>query len=265
MSLVQITPFNVGLLSADLSNWFGLARTHPYAGRQESLPMQFYLIRLAGRVALVDAPAYEFPGDDSMLLPEYKGRSAAGLLAEIGIAPEAVTDVIITHPHLDHTLGLARPVDEPLTPVFARARHYLGARDWDSGKMEDVERRPFEVLERAGLLSLVERETDLGDGLTILPAPGETPGHQVLWLKAGDMQAYFVGDLFHHPLEFEDAGSHPIWAEAQTLDASKRMLAERAASSGARIYFTHIRGVCYVEYGPAGGAAPYRFRLEQEK
>src|SRR5688572_7073881 len=176
MTPPEITSFNIGMLSADLAHWFGLTDAHPYAGRTDRLFMQCYLISLPGRLVLVDAPAYEFPGDDSMLLPEYKGRSAAGLLAESGIAADAITDVIITHPHLDHTLGLAVPVDDPSMPVFPKARHYLGAKDWDPANTEQVERRPLEVLQQAGLLTLVEGELDLGDGLTIVPAPGETPG-----------------------------------------------------------------------------------------
>jgi glyoxylase-like metal-dependent hydrolase (beta-lactamase superfamily II) len=260
----EITAFNIGMLPADLSNWFGLAAAHPYSGHSQNLPMQCYLIRLPGRIVLVDAPAYEFPGDTSMLLPAYRGRSAASLLAESGIAPEEVTDVVITHPHLDHTLGLARPVGNPSEVVFPNARHYLGARDWDPEKMEEAERQPLEILQDAGLLTLVDGQLDLGDGLTIIPAPGETPGHQILWLKdARDGDAYFVGDLFHHVLEFEQLGEHhPIWADAKAMEASKLMLAERAASTNAQIFFTHIEGPCRVE---RDGNLPgrYHFTVEQ--
>ena len=266
MNSPEITVFNIGLLPADLSKWFGLAAAHPYSGRADNLPMQCYLIRLPGRLVLVDAPAYEFPGDDSMLIPEYKGRSAASLLTASGISPDEITDVIITHPHLDHTLGLSRPVGDPLEPVFPNARHYLGARDWDPEKMEEAERLPLEVLQQAGLLTLVDGPTDLGDGLTLLPAPGETPGHQILWLKGGQEMgdAYFVGDLFHHTFEFDELGRHPVWADAQALEASKLMLAERAASSDARIFFTHIKGACRVE---RKGSQPglYHFTVEQER
>ena len=247
-SLPSITPFNIGLLPADLSGWFGLPDGHPYAGRTEKLPMQCYLIALPRRSILVDAPAYEFPGDNSMLLPEFIGRSAAGLLAAAGTPSEAITDVVITHAHLDHTVGLARPVKKPSTPVFPNARHYLSIKDWENlPNMEAVERRPLQVLERAGLLEFVEGKRDLGDGLTLIPAPGETPGHQLLWLKSDQGEACFAGDLFHHALEFDEPDRHPIWAKAEDIQVSKTMLAERAAASGARVFFTHIKGGCRVE------------------
>lgn len=247
MSSPTIIPFNIGLLPADLTHWFGLPDGHPYAGRVENLPIQCYLINLPGRCILVDAPSYEFPGDDSMLLPEFKGRTIAKLLAETGTPPAAITDVVITHPHLDHTLGLVYP-GEPAAPVFPNARHYLSTKDWENlGNMEEVERRPLEVVQQAGLLTLVEGELNLGDGLTLLPATGETPGHQVLRLKDKERETYFVADLFHHPLEFEETGRHPIWADGPVMQASQFMLAQRAAESGAQVFFTHIEGAYCVE------------------
>ena len=247
MPALDITPLNIGIIPADLAEWFGLPPGHPQAGRKQPLPIRCYLIRLHGRMLLVDAPAYEFPGDDSMLLPEYKGRSAAGLLAEIGVPAGAVTDVVITHPHLDHTLGLIHPVESPSLVTFPNARHYLSAKDWESlPNLEEVERRPVEAVQRAGLLTLVDGPLDLGDGLTLLPAPGETPGHQILRLKDEQGEAYFVGDLFHHLLELGE-DYHPVWAETQAIQASKFMLTQAAAESGARVFFAHIDGFCRVE------------------
>jgi len=252
-ALPTITPFNIGLLPADLAGWFALPDGHPYAGRVEKLPMQCYLIALPRRTVLVDAPAYEFPGDNSMLLPEFIGRSTASLLAAAGTPSEAITDVVITHPHLDHTVGLVRPVKKPTTPVFPNARHYLNIKDWENlSNMEEIERRPLQVLERAGLLELVEGKYDLGNDLALIPTPGETPGHQLLWLKSDQNEACFAGDLFHHPLEFEEPNRHPIWANAEEIQASKMILAERAAASDARVFFTHIKGACRVEHNKSG-------------
>jgi glyoxylase-like metal-dependent hydrolase (beta-lactamase superfamily II) len=93
----------------------------------------------------------------------------------------------------------------------------------------------------------VDGSLDLGDGLTLLPAPGETPGHQIVWLKNEAEETYIVGDLFHHPLEFDEPGRHPLWAEPQSLQTSKSMLIERAAKSGAQVFFTHIEGPLRVE------------------
>ncbi len=244
MSHSTIIPFNLGLLPADLSNWFGLPAGHPY-GRVENMPIQFYLILLAQRKILVDAPSYTFPEDDGNLMPEFKGRTAAGLLTESGVLPESITHVLITHPHIDHTLGLVTSADEP---SFPNAQHYLSSKDWHNlSTMDDLHRHPLEVVEKAGLLTLVDGSLDLGDGLMLLPAPGETPGHQIVWIKHDEGETYIVGDLFHHPLEFAEAGRNPVWADAQTMQDSKLVFMQRAAASKAKIFFTHIEGAWKVD------------------
>ena len=101
---------------------------------------------------------------------------------------------------------------------------------------------------QAGLLTLVDAPWDLGDGLCILPAPGELPGHQVLQLRAGGIEAYFAGDLYHHPLEFAEPARNVRWATAEVMRASKAALIQRAAGSGARVFLAHIPGPCRVEW-----------------
>lgn len=240
-----ITPFNLGLLWADLTQWFALPDGHP-AGRMEKLPIQFYLIRLAERLILVDAPSYNFPDDES-LIPEFKGRTAANLLSQAGVRPEAISEIIITHPHLDHTLGLITNEENP-KPIFDHARHYLGAKDRELlHHMEEIERRPVEAVERAGLLTLVEGPLDLGDGVSIIPTPGETPGHQIVRIESQAGEIYIVGDLFHHVLEFAETDRHPIWSDGPTLGASKSAFEQQAAASRAKVFFTHIEGAYRVE------------------
>lgn len=240
-----VTPFNLGLLPADLTQWFNLPEGHRY-GQVEKLPIQFYLIRLAERLILVDAPSYDFP-DDGSLLPEYKGRTAANLLTMAGVHPESISVVIITHPHLDHTLGLVTGGENP-TPIFVNAQHYLGAKDRELLRtMEEIERQPLEIVEQAGLLTLVDNTLELGDGLSIIPMPGETPGHQVVHLKTQSSEVYIVGDLFHHVLEFAEADRHPIWSDGPTLQASKTSFVQQIAGSNATVFFTHIEGAYRVK------------------
>jgi glyoxylase-like metal-dependent hydrolase (beta-lactamase superfamily II) len=53
-----------------------------------------------------------------------------------------------------------------------------------------------------------------GDGMTILPMPGETPGHQILHL-VGDTEwqnINFAGDLYHHQIEFVDEARNVGWS-----------------------------------------------------
>ena len=107
----------------------------------------------------------------------------------------------------------------------------------------------FEVLEQHGLLNLVRGPLGLAAGLAIVPAPGETPGHQLLHLAAGGREAYFTGDLYHHTLEFDEPERNVTWAEPVSMAASKVSLMAAAQASGAQVYFAHIEGAWRVAEG----------------
>jgi|GEM_PF-1618708 len=85
-------------------------------------------------------------------------------------------------------------------------------------------------------------DLDLGDGLSLVAAPGESPGHLLARAQLGDDVVYVAGDLYHHPLEFRDPALDVVWVDADAMRASKTALMERAAREGARVYFSHIVG-----------------------
>jgi len=48
---------------------------------------------------------------------------------------------------------------------------------------------------------LVDGNHDLGNGLTIEPAPGHSPGHIVIKLQSRGSEALFIGDVMHNPIQ----------------------------------------------------------------
>ncbi len=253
MSAPKITPLNIGYLRADVSEWYGLPSDHPMSRKVEEAPILCYHIAVGAHSVLVDAPAYEFPGDAAeMAIPGFKGRSLLELLAAAEIDAAGIRDVVITHAHWDHINGLTRLVDNHYVPTFPQARHYLGKGDWQPEQFEELENNTLKVVHSHGLLTLLDGSFELGEGLTILPAPGESPGHQILHLHVGGTEAYFVGDLYHHPLEFAEPDRNVQWAAPDTMQASKAALIQHAAQSGARVFFAHIE-------------SPYRVQLTGRK
>jgi glyoxylase-like metal-dependent hydrolase (beta-lactamase superfamily II) len=236
----KVTRLFIGRMSANVGKWYGLPEGHRYAGRVE-LPMYCYHVALPGRSVLVDAMAYEFPDDKA----EYRvaGSNSASLLeqlAKIGAPPESITDVIITHNHFDHYNGLSVPNGGGFAPAFPNARHYLGAADWEPEDFEPLEENTLGLVYEKGLLELVGGEKDLGDGLKLIPAPGETPGHQMLHVIHADGEAYFAGDLYHHPLELEETKRDVYWADEEMMRASKQSLLKNASASAAVVHLTHF-------------------------
>ncbi len=247
MQHVRVTPLEIARLRFDLREPYDLPEDHP-AAEVVALPVLAYHLALPGRSVLVDAPSYDPASTPATyLLPEY--ASPPPLLEQLraaDIEPSDVTDVIVTHAHFDHLGALAVGAGAEPAPAFPRARHLLGRADWDPEAFAAMAREDLLTVQRAGLLTLVDvgapTDLDLGDGLSLVAAPGESPGHLLARAQLGDDVVYVAGDLFHHALEFRDPALNVVWVDVDAMRASKAALAERAAREGARVYFSHIRG-----------------------
>lgn len=236
---IVIAPIITGHLGANLTDWYGLPPDHDHAGRV-MLPVLCHHVSLPGRSVLVDAAACESAVPD-LTVPDPALPTLPERLAAAGVEAGTISDVVITHAHFDHYNSLTSWIGESFAPTFPNAQHYLGAADWRPEHFGDLEKRTLDVVYRRGILQLVEGTADLGDGLTLLCAPGETPGHQILRVETEDPVAYFAGDLYHHPLEFSET-RNVRWADQDAMRTSKEALVDGAAEDNALVYFSHIGG-----------------------
>jgi glyoxylase-like metal-dependent hydrolase (beta-lactamase superfamily II) len=207
------------------------------------------LIQLGDAVVLIDPgcddPASSWQQEFATRFPpvERSPGFAAGL-ARLGIAPRQVTHVPITHAHADHYAGLVVERDGRLEPHFPQARHLLGRADWEhfharSAPDSDFAQR-LGLIERLGLLDLVEGEREIVPGLTMLPAPGESPGHYVVRLRSAGESFYYLGDLFHHACEFVHLDWAPPGRDPAIRTVRERLL-PRIADDDALVVTAHER------------------------
>jgi glyoxylase-like metal-dependent hydrolase (beta-lactamase superfamily II) len=130
-------------------------------------------------------------------------RSIGDALREVGLAPEAIDVVIMSHLHFDHSGGTTRRgVGGGLEPVFPRARHIVQAREWEDATHPHERNRASYLAENilplkdSGVLQIVDGETQVAPGVRVIPTPGHTAGHQsVLLGEPGDDRAIFLGDV----------------------------------------------------------------------
>lgn len=262
MSPLAVHAFEVARLRFDLAAAYG-AEVAALAGSGPAvIPVQAFHLVLPGRSIVIDAPHFD-PADTpaEYLLPGYQAPPPLeAQLRARGVSAEDVTDVVLTHLHFDHYGALTHEAPDGLEPTFPHARHLLGRGDWppdpdEAGALID---RTVAVIAQRGLLTLTAADGDAGpdidlsDGLSLVPAPGESPGHQLVRAQEGDDVVYIVGDLFHHSVELRGRGIDVRWVDPETMAASKRMLTERAADEGARVYASHIAGAYRVARGCDG-------------
>ncbi|MDQ6604846.1 MAG: MBL fold metallo-hydrolase, partial [Chloroflexota bacterium] len=105
-------------------------------------------------------------------------------LASIGVRPEGITHVVTTHAHFDHYVGLTIERSDGYAPRFLNARHLIGQADRTASRYGNPPDAEFvtrmETLERYGLLDLVDGDREIVPGVTMLHAPGESPGHAIV-------------------------------------------------------------------------------------
>jgi glyoxylase-like metal-dependent hydrolase (beta-lactamase superfamily II) len=214
-----------------------------------NLAVQCVYVRLPYLAVLVDAGAYEATHDSSGRTGYTPPPGLLESLERVGARPEDVGHVVITHAHGDHYNFATRERAGSFEPTFPKANVYLGRADWEAPALQkalsddaSLESRAFATLRRAGRLVPVGGDRELGDGVAILAAPGETPGHQILRVRSEGQTLYCVGDLWHHPIEVTHPTWTSPWSNREVNVQSRRALAEAALGENALLVATHIAG-----------------------
>lgn len=205
-------------------------------------------VRIGTASILVDA-GFDDPGSawGRKFATRWEGlRRSPGVeagLAAIGVRPEEITHLIITHAHFDHYVGTTIERGGGLAPRFPHARHFIGRADRTHsryGNPPDPELADrMETLERLGLLELVEGDREIVPGVAMIHAPGESPGHSIVHVESGGAHCYALGDLLHHPCEV----AHHDWVLAgrdqAAMRASRDRLFAMAVPQDATLVFSH--------------------------
>jgi glyoxylase-like metal-dependent hydrolase (beta-lactamase superfamily II) len=211
-------------------------KLHPPDERNRiTMASRALLLRDGTRTILVDT------GNGTKLPPKLAGiyridtrtDVLAASLAAHGVAPESVTDVILTHLHFDHAGGATRRVDGELLPAFPRARYHLQRDHWQAA-LHPTERDrasflpdDFVPLRERGLLEFTDGEGELFPGIRLRLLHGHTTALQAPLISDGTTTLFFCADLF--PLT---AHLHLPWIMGYdlrplaTLEEKRRILAE---------------------------------------
>ncbi len=200
-------------------------------GGELTPPCNLTLLRDGTNTVLFDA------GSGPDFMPS-AGRLPEALDA-IGLAPEEVTHLVITHAHPDHVWGL---LDDFGDPLFPEARHLIGAaeRDYwlDPATVDSIgaARQSFAVGAARRLEAVADLTEVFGDGDTLLPGltamatPGHTAGHMSFLLDLGGTPLVVVGDaIVNHHLAF----ARPEWLAGS--DQHPEQAAETRAALLARL------------------------------
>lgn len=252
-----VTVINEGSLPIPIASVFSppeaeWLRAHGEADPQGRLMSDQAVIHVRiGAASILIDPAYDDPGSawERAFAAKWPGVTrtpgmAAGL-ASIGVRPEEVTHVLITHAHDDHFAGVVAARDGRHDVRFPNARHLIGRADWEGNPRRDNPEADISTrlgaVHARGLLDLVDGEREVVPGVTMLPAPGETKGHSIVRVESRGARFYALGDLFHHATEIEHLDWASPWVDLPAMRASRDRFLAEAVPRGATVNFTHER------------------------
>lgn len=251
---VVVTALNDGMLGDDSFNVFDVVTNLPKSEAEAlhratfravppRLAVNAFLLHLSDKLVLVDS------GCGTNMGPTL-GR-LAGNLAAIGVKPEDIDSILVTHLHPDHVGGL---VDGTGNAVFSNAELVVHAADatyWSDDKVlaeaASDQDKQFVLLARATLGAYRNRTRTVTNGealpgITAMPAPGHTPGHTGWLLASGNDTLLIWGDIVHLPgIQF----AHPEAGMAFDVDgtqaiATRRRLMDMAATDRLRVTGMHL-------------------------
>lgn len=224
------------------------------------------LVRHGNRVVLIDA------GSGDTFAPT-TGKLMSRLAAS-GVQPADVTDVVVTHAHLDHVGGLMLP--DSGGPAFPNAAVHVAQAEHDfwrsdpkmaKSDLPDAMKQMVIRIANAAFDAVGDRlqlfdgggERELLPGITAVPAPGHTPGHTAFLIHDGDEQLLFVGDaIFFVPV----LTSNPDWYVAFDTDpqagaAARFKLMDRIAADRLRISGSHLPFPAFAQLTRSGAGFKY--------
>lgn len=123
-------------------------------------------------------------------------------LARLGVEPEAIEHVVLTHLNFDHIGHIVRAgPGGTLAPAFPRARHHVQraelafARECPARLRSSYPAAVLEPVAAAGLWELHEGDAEVAAGVRLCATGGHTPGHQVALVESSGCRLVFWGDL----------------------------------------------------------------------
>ncbi len=224
-------------------------RRHPADAKNRiQMVTRCLIARGEGRVVIVDTGMGDDWSDrerEIYDIDDANGSIAAACAAR-GIAPDDVTDVVLTHLHFDHAGGaVARGSDGTPRPAFPSARYHVQRRQlaW-AAQPTDRDRRSFraqtfEPLAAAGCLETIDGAAEILPGLHVEPTMGHTPGHQVVRFGEGDGAIVYCGDLIPTAAHLPAAWVMSYDLEPLVSMKEKHALLTRAAAGGWVLVLEH--------------------------
>jgi glyoxylase-like metal-dependent hydrolase (beta-lactamase superfamily II) len=245
---IAVTAVSDGVLAAPLDVVLGMeaAETARLVGKKpgDFLPIAVnaFLLERAGSYALVDTGSGNTMGPTLGKLPDN--------LRALGVAPERIETVFLTHLHPDHSNGL---VDDAGNAVYPNAQVILHEdeagfwldRDAASGASERIRRNIAKAAVTTAPYRPRMRTVRAGEaapGVSPVLLAGHTPGHTGWLIQSGNDSLLIWGDLVHlASIQIARPDTGLVYdVDPQAACATRRRMFDRVAADKLAVAGAHL-------------------------
>ncbi len=267
---MKLTPIETGNLKLDGGAMFGVVPKimwqKVYPADENNLAnwaMRCLLIEDGNRKILIDngigdkqdekfLSHYYLNGDDTL----------ENSLAKVGVKPDDITDMILTHMHFDHCGGSVKWNQDktgfelafPNATYWASTKQYQWATNPNRREKASFLKENILPIEESGHLKLIDKEGEYIPGINFKLYDGHTNGQLIPHIHYQDKTVVFMADLMpsaaHIPMPWIMAyDTRPL----QTLKDRERFYSEALAGDYI-LFFEHdlYHEACTLEDTPKG-------------
>ena len=169
-----------------------------------AIALRSMLIRTGPDIILVDTgPGEGLPRKlRDIYAVDQQSSSLAQSLEEGGLDFGDITRVVLTHLHFDHAGGATKAdASGQMAPTFPSATYYVQRKQYEWALDPDDRDRAsylpedFVPLKKQGRLRVLDGETEIAAGVSVLPVHGHTPGQQLVKISAKGETLLYCADL----------------------------------------------------------------------
>lgn len=254
---VRVHAIEAGLFHLDGGAMFGVVpkplwerRILPDERNRIPLALRCVLIEASGALILVDTGVGNKESDKFMAINGVENAGSPTRLEdgirEAGFEPSDVDFVVNTHLHFDHAGGnVTRTPEGDLVPAFPNATYVVQGKELAFAQRDNERIRASYFLHNLVPLIEAERwrtvdgETELVEGVSLLPTPGHTPHHQSVVIESEGRTACLLADVCPTTAHLGLPWVMGYDLEPLVTMESKRGLWERAREDDWLLLFLH--------------------------
>jgi len=195
----------------------------------------FWVLRSGDTSIVVDTGFHPGVGERrgrTCLYPPVEG------LRRIGVEPESVETVVLTHLHYDHTGSVEAFANAELVVQRSELEFWTGAEAQQPRHAAVIEAQEIERI-ASSRLRLLDGDGRIAPGIEAICVGGHSPGQTVLVVDAESAPVVIASDAIHYYEELELERPFEVYYDLEAMIEGYRTVRRLAARPGAALLAGH--------------------------